>query len=53
MGKYSKLDTLEDNYLSSLQGWLLYLKTGREQNMDYLHENRNEEELLKEIKEYY
>lgn len=53
VGKYSKLDTLEDNYLSSLQGWLLYLKTGREQNMDYLHENRNEEELLKEIKEYY
>ena len=53
LGKYSKLSTLDDNYISSLQGWLLYLKTGRTQYMDYLHENTNEEELLKEIKEYY
>ena len=53
VGKYSKLSTLDDNYISSLQGWLLYLKTGRTQYMDYLHENTNEEELLKEIKEYY
>ena len=53
VGKYSKLSTLDDNYISSLQGWLLYLKTGQTQYMDYLHENTNEEELLKEIKEYY
>lgn len=53
VGKYSKLFTLEDDYISSLQGWLIYLKTGRKQNMYYVDENRNEEELLKEIKEYY
>lgn len=53
VGKYSKLSTLDENYISSLQGWLLYLKTGQKQYMDYLHENTNEEELLKEIKEYY
>lgn len=53
VGKYSRLSTLEDDYISSLQGWLLYLKTGSKQNMDYVHENRNEEELLKEIKEFY
>lgn len=53
VGKYSKLSTLDENYISSLQGWLLYLKTGQTQYMDYLHENTSEEELLKEIKEYY
>lgn len=53
VGKYSRLSTLEDDYISSLQGWLLYLETGRKQMMDYVHENRNEEELLKEIKKFY
>lgn len=53
VGKYSKLSTLDDDYISSLQGWLLYLKTGRKKYMDYVHDNRNEEELLKEIKKYY
>lgn len=53
VGKYSKLSTLDDDYIASLQGWLLYLKTGRKQNMDYVHENTNEEELLEEIKKYY
>lgn len=53
VGKYSGLFTLEDDYISSLQGWLLYLETGSKQNMDYVHKNRNEEELLKEIKEFY
>lgn len=53
VGKYSKLSTLDDDYISSLQGWLLYLKSGRKQNMDYVHQNANEEELLEEIKKYY
>lgn len=53
VGKYSKLLTLDENYISLLQGWLLYLKTRRTQYMEYMHENTNEEELLKEIKEYY
>lgn len=29
VGKYSKLSTLNDNYIASLQGWLDYLKQGR------------------------
>lgn len=53
VGKYSRLDTLEDDYISSLQGWLIYLKSGRTVYMDYIHENANEEELLNEIKKYY
>ncbi len=53
VGKYSKLLTLDDNYISSLKGWLSYLKTGRQKYMDYVYGNRNEEELLNEIKKYY
>lgn len=53
VGKYSTLSTLDDDYISSLQGWLMYLKSGRHINMDYVHENTNVEELVKEIKEYY
>lgn len=29
VGKYSNLSTLNDEYLLSLQGWLLYLQTGK------------------------
>ncbi|NLW41363.1 MAG: protein kinase [Tissierellia bacterium] len=53
VGKYSKLSTLDDDYILSLQGWLLYLKTGRRQYMDYIHDNQDEEELLNEIRKYY
>ncbi len=53
VGKYSKLLTLDDDYISSLQGWLSYLKTGRKRYMDYVYDNKNEEELLSEIKKYY
>ena len=53
VGKYSSLTTLDDDYISSLQGWLLYLKTGKPEYMDYVHDNRNEEELIQEIKTYY
>jgi len=53
VGKYSLLSTLDDDYISSLQGWLSYLKTGRKQYMDYVRNNRNEEELIRNIKEYY
>ena len=53
VGKYSKLSRLDDYYISSLQGWLLYLKSGRKQNMDYIHQNANEKDLLEEIKKYY
>lgn len=53
VGKYSNLSTLNDEYLLSLQGWLLYLQTGKKQYMDYIHDNRDEEELIKKIREYY
>lgn len=53
VGKYSKLLTLDDDYISSLQGWLTYLETGKRKYMDYVHDNKNEEELLNEIKKYY
>ena len=53
VGKYSSLSTLEDDYISSLQGWLLYLKTGRPQYMEYVHDNRNEKDLIQEIMTYY
>lgn len=53
VGKYSKLSTLDDEYISSLQGWLMYLQTGESVYMDYVHENTNEDELLKSIKKYY
>ena len=50
---HSSLSTLEDDYISSLQGWLLYLKAGRPQYMDYVHDNRNEIDLIQEIMTYY
>ncbi|MBZ4670677.1 MAG: protein kinase [Oscillospiraceae bacterium] len=53
VGKYSELSTLDDNYISSLQGWLSYLKTGRNQYIDYIYNNQDEEELLNEIRKYY
>lgn len=53
VGKYSKLLTLDDDYIASLQGWLLYLKSGLKQNMGYVYEDANEEELLEEIKKHY
>ncbi len=53
VGKYSKLSTLDDEYISSLQGWLMYLQTGESVYMDYVHENTNEDELLKSIRKYY
>mgnify|MGYP001559965756 CR=1 FL=1 len=53
VGKYSKLLTLDENYISSLEGWLSYLKTGHTSYMDYVHDDRNKEKLLREIMKYY
>ena len=53
VGKYSDLLTLDDNYIMCLQGWLEYLKTGKAVQMDYVENNREEEKLLIEIKEFY
>lgn len=53
VGKYSELLTLDDDYIASLQGWLSYLQTGKKVYMDYLRENRKEEDLIEEINKYY
>lgn len=53
VGKYSSLSTLEDDYILSLQGWLLYLKTGKPIYMDHKYDNCNEEDLIREIMTYY
>ena len=51
VGKYSNLSTLEETYLSSLQGWLSYLQTKRSTYVDYLGENQDEQQLIAEIRE--
>lgn len=53
VGKYSDLSDLDRTYICSLQGWLIYLQSGRTVYMDYEHHNFNEEELLEEIGRYY
>ncbi|SLJ92140.1 MULTISPECIES: protein kinase domain-containing protein [unclassified Paenibacillus] len=53
VGKYSKLSTLDDVYISSLQGWLMYLDSGKKMYMDYVHENKDIDSLIQEIKKYY
>lgn len=54
VGKYSTLNHLDDEYISSLQGWLRYLKTGRSVYVDYVDiENNDEDKLIKQIKEFY
>jgi len=53
VGKYSTLSSLEDDYLTSLQGWLLFLKTHKHIKMDYVHDNRDVSKLIMEISQYY
>lgn len=53
VGKYSELNTLDDNYLCALQGWLFYLQSGKTIYMDYVHDNRNIDLILNEISKYY
>lgn len=53
VGKYSDLGTLNNNYLLALQGWLIYLQTGKPVYMDYNHDNRNIDVIIEEIQKYY
>lgn len=53
VGKYSSLPSLEDDYISSLQGWLLFLQSRKHITMDYVHENNDIDKLLIEISKYY
>lgn len=53
VGKFSKLDSLDEDYKYCLHGWLRYLKTGRKQYMDYLAEEIEEDRLISQIEEFY
>ena len=53
VGKYSSLSTLDDNYLTSLQGWLFYLQNGKSVYIDHPYEECDEKLLLDKIQEYY
>lgn len=53
VGKFSKLDTLDDDYKSCLYGWLQYLTMGRSQYINYPIEEIEEECLISEIKQFY
>lgn len=53
VGKYSNLITLEDSYISSLTGWLYYLKTGNGIYIDTSRQELGIHDLIKEIKELY
>lgn len=50
VGKYSKLLTLDENYLLALQGFLDYLRTGKKQFSDCLSDNFRESEMIEEIR---
>ncbi len=53
VGKYSKLLSLDEDYISSLQGWLMYLESSRHISTDSVDDNINIEELIRDIKKYY
>jgi serine/threonine protein kinase len=53
VGKYSDLSTIDNDYLTSLQGWLSYLESGESVYMDYTFDNRDIENLIEKIMKYY
>lgn len=53
VGKYSSLNHLDETYISSLEGWLFYLETGRNIYKDYIDNKYPEIELIQRIRAYY
>lgn len=53
VGKFSSLSTLEDDYISSLQGWLYFLVNHKNIKMDHVHEEKDIDNLISEIQKYY
>jgi len=53
VGKYSRLTDLDDSYISSLEGWLYYLRTGNRTYIDECHSQLEIDGLIKEIKKFY
>ncbi|MDJ1110094.1 protein kinase [Macrococcus caseolyticus] len=53
VGKYSTLSSLDDSYILALEGWYLYLKSGKKQYKDWIQGDENEEQILDKIKSFY
>jgi len=53
VGKYSKLNTLDDDYRGSLEGWLRHLQTGEPIYVDYVTLEQTESDLIAEIRKHY
>ena len=54
VGKYSSLNTLDNDYISMLNGWKRYLEFGRFVYIDYDEEcEENIEKIIEDIKRYY
>lgn len=51
VGKYSDLNTLDDMYLQSLEGWYDYLIHGRSVRKDYIEGGLTCEEVIQKIRE--
>lgn len=52
-GKYSSLNHLDDEYFSSLKGWLSHLEYGGRIRTDDINDGKTEEELINNIKRFY
>jgi len=53
VGKYASLGHLDDDYISSLEGWLKYLKYKESVYVEFVFGNIAEDELIAEIKQFY
>jgi len=53
VGKYSKLNSLDDDYRGSLEGWLMHLQTGENVYVDHVFRNKTESSLITEILKFY
>ncbi|WP_144468583.1 protein kinase domain-containing protein [Bacillus pumilus] len=53
VGKYSRLNHLEETYIMLLQGWKRYLKNGGRIFINYISDPSDENTLIDEIKFYY
>ena len=49
VGKYSNLSTLDETYITSLHGWLSFLKSKKSVYIDYLPDFESEQELITKI----
>lgn len=53
VGKYSSLSFLDECYRESLEGWLDYLRTGRQIYKDYTSNNLSLDKLVSTIQKFY